>query len=284
MAWAGKDLSSRRGFDHEARIHHHDPLRHACHDPEIVTDQQDGRSALGGELVKQLEHLGLYRDIEGCSRLVGDQECRPKRQRDRNEDALAHSAAELVRVAIQLIAWPRDADGAQKLCRAVSRLAPSHVLVGPEGLDNLLADRQNRVKPAHWVLRDERYLLPSEAAHLAVAQPDQVTVAEPDLAGDNLRRGTWQEAKDGQARHAFARTGLPDEAESPPACRSKLTPLTACTTTLRPLSKRTVRSRTRSIGSLVASCAWPSRLTPAPRRGSLEDVDRSNHGDRRRAG
>src|SRR5262249_54813198 len=71
------------------------------------------------------------------------------------------------------------------------------------------------VQPAQRVLRDERYLLPPEAAHLAVAQPDQVTVAEPDLTPDYLRGGARQEAEDGQARHALARTGLPDEAESP---------------------------------------------------------------------
>ena len=68
----------------------------------------------------------------------------------------------------------------------------------------------------------------------------------------------------------------PTRPRAPPASRSKLTPLTACTTALRPLSKRTVRSRTRSIGSLIASCACPSTLTPPPRRGSLEDVDRSS--------
>src|SRR5205823_2536662 len=53
-----------------------------------------------------------------------------------------------------------------------------------------------------------------EAAHLTVVQPDQVAAAEPDLAAYDLRRGTWQEAEHGQARHALARTGLPDEAES----------------------------------------------------------------------
>src|SRR5215469_893029 len=51
-------------------------------------------------------------------------------------------------------------------------------------------------------------------AHLAVAQPDQVAVTEPDLAGGNPRRGRWQEAKDSQTRNALARTRLPDEAES----------------------------------------------------------------------
>ena len=195
-----------------ARVHHRDPPRHPGHDPQIVADQQDRGPALDGELVEQFEHLGLHRDVEGGGRLVGDQQRRAERQRDRDQHALAHAAAELVRVAAQLVARPGDADGAQQFGGPAPRLAPAHVLVGLDRLGDLLADGQHGVQPAHRVLRDQRDLLATETAHVFIVELDQVAPAEPDLARDP-RRVPREEAEDGQAGHALARAGLPHQPE-----------------------------------------------------------------------
>ena len=53
------------------------------------------------DLLEQLHHLRLDRDIERGHRLVGDQQFRIHRQRAREADALALAAGELMRIAIE---------------------------------------------------------------------------------------------------------------------------------------------------------------------------------------
>ena len=68
-------------------------------------------------LADQLEDLGLDRDVEGGGRLVGEQQRRAARQRDRDHHALAHAARQLVRVLIEPSLGLGDADVAQQLDR-----------------------------------------------------------------------------------------------------------------------------------------------------------------------
>ena len=56
------------------------------------------------------EDLRLDGDVERGGRLVGDQQQRPVQQRDRDGDALAQAAGELVRIGFQPLVGRRDAD------------------------------------------------------------------------------------------------------------------------------------------------------------------------------
>jgi len=53
------------------------------------------------EVRHEVQHLGLYRDVQGLDRLVGDDERRIQRERTRDADALALATGKLVRIAPQ---------------------------------------------------------------------------------------------------------------------------------------------------------------------------------------
>jgi hypothetical protein len=55
------------------------------------------------DLVEQLQHLLLHRDVERRDRLVGDQQLGLQRQRAGDADALALAAGELVRIAVERV-------------------------------------------------------------------------------------------------------------------------------------------------------------------------------------
>ena len=61
------------------------------------------------EPVEQAEDPRLNRDVERRRRFVGDQQARATGQGDRDRDALAHPAGELVRVGVQRAPRARDA-------------------------------------------------------------------------------------------------------------------------------------------------------------------------------
>ena len=87
-----------RGFDRLACVHHHDPVRHAGHDAEVVGDQdQRGLRLLPGG-AERLEHLGLDGHVERGRGLVGDDHVGIVRHGDGDHDTLPHAAGELMRV------------------------------------------------------------------------------------------------------------------------------------------------------------------------------------------
>ena len=86
-------------------------------------------AGLGGELLHLVEDLRLDRDVEGGRRLVGDDQIGLVQQRDRDRDALAHAAGELVRVGAQPLVGRGDADAGERVPRARARLVAADVLV-----------------------------------------------------------------------------------------------------------------------------------------------------------
>ena len=111
----------RRGravLDHLALVHHGDAVADLRGDAQVVGDEQHREIEALADLVEQLEHLRLHRDVERRDRLVGDQHLRLHRERARDADALALAAGELVRVARR--ARRVEADQAHQLARALA--------------------------------------------------------------------------------------------------------------------------------------------------------------------
>ena len=86
-------------LDDLALRHHADLVGDLAHDAEVVGDEQHRHAEAGLELLQQLQDLRLHRDVERGGRLVGDQEIGLVGERQRDHDALALAARELVRVA-----------------------------------------------------------------------------------------------------------------------------------------------------------------------------------------
>jgi hypothetical protein len=70
---------------------------------EVVRNEEVGQAAVALEVGEKVEHLRLYRNIEGRDWLIADDERWLDRQRSRNSDALPLASGELVRVAAGIV-------------------------------------------------------------------------------------------------------------------------------------------------------------------------------------
>ena len=73
------------------------------------------------QIAQQVENLRLDRDVERGRRLVGDDQRRVARQRQRDQRALPQPARQLVRIVADALLRLRDADGLEQLDRALPR-------------------------------------------------------------------------------------------------------------------------------------------------------------------
>src|SRR5215469_2111077 len=71
-----EDIFQRAALHNLAAVYHDDLLSDVRDDAEIVSNQQNCHAELLLELDHQLKDLGLYRDVERGSRLIGDQQSR----------------------------------------------------------------------------------------------------------------------------------------------------------------------------------------------------------------
>jgi len=104
-------------------------------DAEIMRDEEIGEVELVLQIVEQVEHLRLDRDVEGGDRLVGDDEARPQHKGAGDGDALTLAAREHVRVALVMLGR-RPTRFIMSRAAAPRSLLPSLVLMtaAPRGL------------------------------------------------------------------------------------------------------------------------------------------------------
>ena len=161
----------------------------------------------------EVEDLSLDRHVEGGGRLVGDEELRTEGEGDRDHDPLAHAAAELVGVALEALTRVRDADELEHLDGPLLGGLVLDLFMGEDRLDELFADRDDRVERGHRVLEDHGDLAAAQVPHLIVGQLDEVDAAEEDLAAGDPAGRLRQETQQGQRGHALAAARLADDTE-----------------------------------------------------------------------
>jgi len=86
-------------LDHHAEVHDRDDVGDVAHDREVVRDQQQAERKPAREVDEQVRDLCLRGRIEGCERLVEDEDRRIRGQRAGDGNSLPLPAAELVRIA-----------------------------------------------------------------------------------------------------------------------------------------------------------------------------------------
>ena len=92
--------ADRRDFRDGASIENHHPIRHFRDHAKVMRDEDHGKVGSVAETAQELENLRLDRHIECRSRLIGDQQPRFGRQGDGNDDTLAHSPGQLMRIGV----------------------------------------------------------------------------------------------------------------------------------------------------------------------------------------
>ena len=150
------------------------------------------------QVAQHVEHLALHDHVERGHRLVGDHQRGLQRQRERDRGALAHAAAELVRIVGQ----PHriEADQAHQLLGARHARRPRQAAALAQHLQHLRAQPLHRIERIHRGLRHERHAAPAQRAAFAFGQGDEVAALEHDAAAGDA-------AGAGQHAHQRARRG-----------------------------------------------------------------------------
>ena len=211
-------------------VHHVHAVAHPGDDAEVVRDQDQRRVAVCDELPQQPEDLRLDRDVERRRGLVGDQQLRLARERDRDHRALSHPARELVRVVLRAgCPGSGSRPGRAALPRARAAASLPHPEVRLERLADLLADGQDRVQARHRVLEDHRDL----AARGRVAARGRRARADPGRRSSRCRsRCARRAASSPSTARDVTDLPQPDSPTMPrvsPAAMSNEMPFTAWT-------------------------------------------------------
>ena len=90
-----------RLLDQACRIHDAEAVRQIGVHAHIVGDEQERGADLALDVADHAEHVLLHDDVERRRGLVGDDEVGPADGGERDGDALAHAAGELVRIGGQ---------------------------------------------------------------------------------------------------------------------------------------------------------------------------------------
>ncbi len=168
-------------LDEAAGVEDADALAHLRDDREVVADEEDARPELLAQRGDEVEHLRLDRRVEAGRRLVEDEERRVLRERHRDDDALLHTARELVRIAAHHpLSGRRSAP-----CAASPRSGaapPPWRRRELEYLGELRPDPDRRVQGRGGVLVDHRERRRLQPAHLPAAHGEHVLAVQADRA------------------------------------------------------------------------------------------------------
>ena len=166
-----------------AALHHDDPVGAIRRDAEVVGDEEHRGAVFPAQLVDQVEHAPLHRDVERAGGLVGDDERRFQRHRNGDEHPLAHAARQLVRILPRPQRGIRQADALQERDDPRRHRGAVQPRVKAQDLAHLGADRLHRVQRGAGILRDEADRGAADAVEPALRPAADVLALQPDGAG-----------------------------------------------------------------------------------------------------
>jgi hypothetical protein len=198
--------SGGAGFDDIAEVHHGDAVTEVLDHGEVMGDEEIRESSLVLEIVEEVDHLSLDRDIERTDRFVADDKPGFDCERAGDADALALAAAEFVRVPI-----PQgriEANVAKQLGNAVAPgLASSREPMNVEGFADDGFDGEARVEGTGRVLEDHLKVA-SLATQGTPFEGCQINSIEADAP-----TGGFEEPHDGTAECGFAAAAFADQSQ-----------------------------------------------------------------------
>ena len=74
MGWLVEQIGCIGDLDDLAQIHHSHPVADVVHHVQGVGDEDEGEAELLLNLLQQVQHLSLHRDVEGAGWLVEEDE------------------------------------------------------------------------------------------------------------------------------------------------------------------------------------------------------------------
>ncbi len=155
MEGSRKEVRGGSLLEDLAGVHDGDPVADASHDPQIVSDVEDGHLELGLQIVQQVENGGLGGHVQTGGRLVHDQKVRVGEQRHRDGATLEHPSGELVRIPGYHLPGVGHGDALEHAQRRRAGRPSAKAQVPSSHLVQLLAHGEGRVQGGLRILTDQ---------------------------------------------------------------------------------------------------------------------------------
>src|SRR5438309_166447 len=220
MRGPAEQLANGRLLHDAAGVHDGGVVRDLGGDAEVVRDEDDGETEALLEIAQEPEDLRLHGHVERGGRLVGEQQLRLARERDRDHRALAHAAGDLVRIAREAALRRRHLHEVEQLVGAPERGLAIAAAVPEERLDDLLSDRVDRIERGHWLLEDHRDDTAAEIFASMLVEPVHVPALHEHLP-DHARTRAQVKTEDRAERDALAGARFAEQGEYPTGIKGK---------------------------------------------------------------
>ena len=197
-------------LDNAPPAHHQDVLADVPHHGQVVADEDEPDVGLSPDVVEEVQHLCLHRDVEGRHRLVEDQHTRLDGERTSDRDALALTARE---ATWQRLALPwSEAHLVQQLRHPPGSCTPVEVGVQAQHTVDAVPHPDPRVQGQIGVLEDDLDRAGACLAGLSAPSPRL-----QDLAADEDGPGVGDLESDQHPRGGgLAGPGLTHEPDGAP--------------------------------------------------------------------
>ena len=215
-------LRRRPLLDHHAALHDRHPVGEAAHQVQVVRDQQERHARLRAQVFEQLQDLQADRGVERRGRLVGDEELRIAGERHGDHRALALPAGELMRIAARAPLGIVDPHAAHCPDGLGPGLRPAQFAVQLDRLDDLVADRIDRVQRGHRLLEDHRDVAPPQLAQLLGGHFQDLLPVEQNLPG---QARALDQAQRRERSHRLAGSRLADQRQLLPGVEREAHPV-----------------------------------------------------------
>ncbi|MNI28202.1 hypothetical protein D3C73_819690 [compost metagenome] len=106
-----------------------------------------------------------------------------------------------------------NADLFQQCDRLSARFRAASAGMQPDGLDQLLADREQRIERGKRILKDRTDHAAADRCHFRFAEIVRALAADANFAGSHTA-GRFEQAENGHARHRLTRAGFADNTEN----------------------------------------------------------------------
>ncbi len=185
MAWPGINVTCPPLLNQLPSIHDVDQIGIACHYSKVVRNQDHGNTQATGEVFHQLQNLGLNGDVQGCGRLIRQDQRRVAGQGHGDHESLPHTAAEVVGIPGELVRSVGNANQGQQLHGPLAGRLGRQVKMNFQGLCELATDGQDRIEGRHGLLEDHGNVPPAYTPHSLFIQRQQVALPKADLTANN---------------------------------------------------------------------------------------------------
>ena len=100
VEWICKNVFGASQLDQPAEVHDADLIAQVPNHGEVMRDEEVSQPELALEVAKEVDDLGLDRDVERGQRFIADDQSGPERDRAGDRDALALPPREFVGKAL----------------------------------------------------------------------------------------------------------------------------------------------------------------------------------------